>query len=231
MLTSDTKSVKSKVLEILAGDPSLPYSTIGGVVGVTRERVRQIARSNGYPSRQGIARSKPKICPRCGKTFNTNNEYCSTDCGYKARRKRIIVICRQCGSTLERTPGTMRNNSGNYFCNRECYWRWTSNNNIKAAKSRDTIKDDLKCETESKGEIFLKGNIPTSEVLKIYNILLRLNEYGLVKININGFDDFRELGTAIKRKSKKQDTDVINGISAIIDIKKHSLLFVMRLTQ
>ena len=37
MATSDTKSVTSKVLEILAVDPSLSYSTLGGVVGVTRE--------------------------------------------------------------------------------------------------------------------------------------------------------------------------------------------------
>lgn len=234
MATSDTVSVTSKVLEILEGNPSLPYSTIGGVVGVTRERVRQIARKNGYPSRVGITKSK-KICQICGETFYTKNIYCSADCGYKARRKRIKLHCQQCGNTIERTPGNMRNKNRNYFCNRACYGKWQLNNNITAAKNREPSMGDFKLEASSKesgskSEIFLKGKIPTSQILKIYNILLRLSESELVKINNNGVGDFKELGRAIRRKAGRQDTDIINAISAIIDIKEHSLLFVMRLT-
>jgi hypothetical protein len=177
MAPSDTMSVTSKVLEILAGNPTLPYSTIGGVVGVTRERVRQIAQKNGYPTRVGTAKSKPeKICQICGKAFYTKNLYCSADCGYKARRKRIILICHQCGSTIERPPSIMRNKNGNFFFNRECYRKWISNSNLTAAKNIKFLSDDFKSETNSRGEIFLKGKIPTSEILKIYNILLRLSE-------------------------------------------------------
>ena len=64
MTTLDTIGVKSKVLEILGENPTLPYSIIGDKVGVTRERVRQIAQQNGYPPRNGIL--KPKICPFAG---------------------------------------------------------------------------------------------------------------------------------------------------------------------
>lgn len=234
MATSGVTGVTTKVLEILEGDPNLSYSTIGDVVGVTRERVRQIARKNGYPARMGIPKPE-KICQICGKAYYTKNLYCSPGCGYKARRKRISLICQQCGNTIERPPSNIRNESGNYFCNRDCYRKWISNNNFTATRNREHIIRDVKLnlgtkEDSPKSEIFLKGKIPTSEILKIYNILLKLSENELVKINNNGFGDFKELGRAIRRKSNRQDTDMINAISAIIDIKKHSLLFVMRLT-
>lgn len=120
-------SVEQKVLGILEKNPAVSYSIIAGEIGVTRERVRQIARQNGYPPRKRM--SNPKVCPTCGRTFySTENIYCSPDCGYRAKRKRIVVICYQCGKPIERTPGTMRSKSGNYFCNRACYAKRTAKN-------------------------------------------------------------------------------------------------------
>ena len=82
-----TISVELRVLEILGINPNLPYSVIASEVGVTRERVRQIARSNGYPPRSRIL--KQKICPVCGETFYTRNIYCSPMCANKSKRNRI----------------------------------------------------------------------------------------------------------------------------------------------
>lgn len=63
MAISGVSSVGSKTSGVSDGNPELPYNTIAGRVGVTRERVRQIARKNGYPPRVGIAENKPeKIC-------------------------------------------------------------------------------------------------------------------------------------------------------------------------
>lgn len=120
---SKNSSTRSKVLEILAVNPALSYSIIGDEIGVTRERVRQIAHQNGYPPRYGILKHK-KICPMCGKTFYTINYYCSSTCGHRVIRKRIVVNCHQCGGAIERTPGNMRSKNGRYFCNRECLGRW-----------------------------------------------------------------------------------------------------------
>ena len=116
-------STKQKVLEILSVNPDISYSVVSDKVGVTRERVRQIARKNGYPPRQNI--SKPKVCVICGKNFYTRNLYCSTVCRYKATRAmRMVINCHLCGKSIERTPAKLRSKNGTYFCNRECYIRW-----------------------------------------------------------------------------------------------------------
>ena len=117
------QSVSPKVLKILREKPTLPYSIIANDLGVTRERVRQIAKENGYPPRQNIL--KPKICHICGESFHihTRNLYCSPICRHKARYTRIAVNCHQCGEQIERTPGNMRSKSGKYFCNRVCFGR------------------------------------------------------------------------------------------------------------
>src|SRR4030042_3757275 len=117
----DVANTRAKVLKKLEGNPALSYSILANEFGVSRERIRQIARQNGYPRRRGIA--KPKMCPFCGKTYYTRRQYCSRTCVYKAREKRIAVNCHQCGKTIERTPGNMRSKSGRYFCNRACFVR------------------------------------------------------------------------------------------------------------
>lgn len=122
MTTISIIGVEPKVLEILGKNPALPYSRIAGEVGVTRERVRQIARRNGYPPRYGVL--KPKVCPVCGITFHKRNRYCSHACVYKARQRRIIIDCHQCGKKIERTPSNLRSKSGRYFCSRLCYGKW-----------------------------------------------------------------------------------------------------------
>jgi hypothetical protein len=115
-------SVQPKVLEILGENPSIPYSVIAGEVGVSRERVRQIARQNGYPRRRGIP--KPQICPICGDTFYARRLYCSPVCRYRASRKIVFLNCHACGKSLERAPGNMRSKSGKYFCGKGCFRTW-----------------------------------------------------------------------------------------------------------
>ena len=166
MTTANTIGVEPKVLEILAENPTLPYSTIGDAVGVTRERVRQIAQRNGYPPRSGILRQK--LCPVCGETFYTRNLYCSSNCRYKARRKRIVVNCYQCGKPIERTLGNMRSKSGKYFCNRVCFGKWTGTNHSKTNKHRKLIMGDFEHEIGTRDEFPIKGRMPSPEVIEIY---------------------------------------------------------------
>jgi hypothetical protein len=143
--------VGPKVLEILGGNPALPYSRIANEVGVTRERVRQIARRNGYPPRYGIL--KPRICPVCGDTFHTRNLYCSRACVYKVRRKRIIINCHQCGETIERTPGNMRSKTGKYFCGRFCYRKWAVKDHPAGPEKKRNAAGSFSYEVRSKCKI------------------------------------------------------------------------------
>lgn len=134
MVTLAAIGVRPKVLEILGEDPTLSYSIIAEEVGVTRERVRQIARRNGYPPRKGT--TKQKICPFCGDTYYTKRLYCSRTCAYKAKQKRIVVSCHHCGKPVERTPASLRNKNGKYFCSRACFYaRW--NKNTRPAVPKD----------------------------------------------------------------------------------------------
>lgn len=143
--------VRSKVLEILENNPSIPYSVVGSKVGVTRERVRQIARQCGYPPRNGIL--SQKICPVCGQAFNKKiNTYCSRSCGYEARRKRIIVNCCQCGKFIEQTPASMRSKSGRYFCSRRCYGKWVKKIRHTETRNKKLIVGDFKHEIGLKAE-------------------------------------------------------------------------------
>jgi hypothetical protein len=120
MKTLDVIGVEPKVLEILEVNPALSYSFIADEVGVTRERVRQIAHRNGYPLRKGVLKSK--ICHICGGIFyRRNTTYCSPACGYKARSKKIVVNCHRCGKPVERPPSTMRSRTGKYYCSKICF--------------------------------------------------------------------------------------------------------------
>lgn len=123
MIIVNNVSVKQRVLDILSKDPAISYSIIGRKLGVSREWVRQIAQKSGYPLRKNIPKSRE--CPFCGNSFYNRNLYCSPVCRYKAvRTMRIVVICHQCGKSIERTPAKLRSENGRYFCNRECYIRW-----------------------------------------------------------------------------------------------------------
>lgn len=134
MTTLNATCARPKVLELLGANPALPYSIIAEEVGVSRERVRQIARHSGYPPRYGIPR--PQICPVCRETFYSRRLYCSSGCKHQVSRKAIILSCHICGKPVVRTPGNLRSKSGKYFCNRECFKRWVGRSYITKSRKR-----------------------------------------------------------------------------------------------
>ena len=101
MTTNSVIGARFKISEMLISNPELPYSIIANEVGVTRERVRQIAKQYGFPQRKPKPKQtlKQKLCPLCNQAFNTGNKYCSHDCAKNAIRTRIVVICDQCGKS------------------------------------------------------------------------------------------------------------------------------------
>lgn len=95
-------------------------TNIGNVVGLSRERVRQIANKMGRVStRQSQREARMKACVWCGKTFDprrTHSKYCSVACGRLFRHQRYweTKTCT-CGRNFE----TLKSRSTG-FCSNEC---------------------------------------------------------------------------------------------------------------
>ncbi len=74
-------------------------------------------------------KGKQYSCLKCGKEFverlvpaqKTLPKYCSQTCSQLARRKRIIVVCDNCGEDFERVINKLKNSKhGKNFCSRDC---------------------------------------------------------------------------------------------------------------
>lgn len=76
------------------------------------------------------ARSRRKtelnaICQCCGKPFKRRNnftKYCSRACGGQARKKRIVLVCENCGKSTEKAA--YQSKWGTHFCSMQCYSEW-----------------------------------------------------------------------------------------------------------
>jgi len=129
---SDTL-VRDSTTRILQINPTLSYAEIGRLLGVSRERIRQVA---------GVRRRKPGSCRVCGRTIRVRRNgvtqtayrmrYCA-ECWARARQRRresrrIQYTCEVCGKTFSRTPGTVRRMERRghkiRWCSRQCQGKW-----------------------------------------------------------------------------------------------------------
>jgi endogenous inhibitor of DNA gyrase (YacG/DUF329 family) len=68
-----------------------------------------------------------KICPHCGEKFvpsRTYSEYCSFGCFNEQRKRRVQLICPECGKTFTRTESAVQN-AETHFCSVGCYQKST----------------------------------------------------------------------------------------------------------
>jgi hypothetical protein len=74
-----------------------------------------------------------KVCSICGKSFDiikarvkkAKNNYCSRECYWESKRKRVVRICIYCGGKYE--------TKGKKYCSKEC---WHKDKNIGIKKIR-----------------------------------------------------------------------------------------------
>jgi 5-methylcytosine-specific restriction endonuclease McrA len=68
-------------------------------------------------------------CLHCGKTYigNPDSKYCGYGCSHASRKRRVTLVCQECGREFERQEW----NSNAKFCSCECTYKNMSSNIIE----------------------------------------------------------------------------------------------------
>ena len=127
------RDVRDSTARMLAVNPSLTYAEIARLLGVSRERIRQVA---------GKGRLQPRVCRTCGKQIKVlrngvtqaayRQRYCR-DCWNAEKEQRrsardFDFICETCGIRFSRKVGIVRRQrkAGQQirWCSRQCHGKW-----------------------------------------------------------------------------------------------------------
>jgi len=110
---------KQSVFTLREENPEWTLDAIGKTVGVTRERVRQILKKKGLPTK---ARKTPKLCVVCSMRVESSRKFCSPECRKKS--SSITFKCSFCNVdvTWARSVYNAQKRRGykNIHCSREC---------------------------------------------------------------------------------------------------------------
>ncbi len=129
--------VRDSTHRMLEVNPSLTYAEIGRLLGVSRERIRQVA---------GKRRRNIRSCKICGQRIQVRRKgvtqtayrlcYCA-ECWAIAKQRRSIAnridfTCEVCGIDFSRTEGIVRCMKKRVhkirWCSRRCHGKWLGTN-------------------------------------------------------------------------------------------------------
>ncbi len=129
--------VRESATRILEVNPALTYAEIARLLGVSRERIRQVA---------GGRRRHPRVCKVCGQSIHLRRngvtqtayrlQYCGT-CWVAAKERRRNghhedFTCETCGKTFRRTAGVVKRMEKRghkiRWCSRRCQGIWLGAN-------------------------------------------------------------------------------------------------------
>ena len=118
------QSRQGLVVALRSKFPCATLGEIGEVAGVSRERVRQLLKKNGVPTR--AYRTPPQLyaCMTCGKA-STYVRFCSAECRLEVSHPR--VSCAWCHSEFRRNATqikvwAIRGSKQGPFCSRRCFY-------------------------------------------------------------------------------------------------------------
>jgi len=115
--------------ELMVKNPEWTLKEIGMVMGVGRERTRQLLLAEGLSIRKyrGVKYETERICPSCGGIKAVESNICSK-C-YKEKHN-VTLTCEVCGDDFTRYKSQAERNGGNppRFCGRECQGVWLGTN-------------------------------------------------------------------------------------------------------
>ena len=115
--------VRTRVRELRTSDLFMTMSEIGQKVNISRQRVFQILKEEGLPTRHRIKKFVYE-CPVCG--IISASKFCSVEC--KNKWRQIPIICTGCGKLFFRNwhqffVNYPHHNDG-LFCSKICTGKW-----------------------------------------------------------------------------------------------------------
>jgi len=117
---SDTRQ---KVRELRSTNLCMNMSEIARKVGISRQRVYQILREEGLPTKHHLKMTQ-YACVVCG-TISAH-KFCCDNC--KKKWQQIPVICTRCGKLFTRNRHQFLTNyrhfNNSLFCSRDCSSKW-----------------------------------------------------------------------------------------------------------
>ena len=129
---------KGKVRFLLGTGDTFTLQQIADLVGVSRERVRQLCNAlelEGY-YRKGpqSPRARCYICNQpAPRPYPKNKRFCCATCRHKKRY--VTINCDSCGKTFKRDGNQYRRRLKNphfktkkQYCSRQCYGAWLGKN-------------------------------------------------------------------------------------------------------
>jgi len=110
---------KQKIFTFREEHPEWTLDAIGKEVGVTRERVRQILKKRGLPTK---ARKTSKLCAVCSIRVAYSRKFCSPEC--RRKNSSITFKCSFCNVDVTWSKAIFnaqkRRGYKNIHCSREC---------------------------------------------------------------------------------------------------------------
>jgi len=132
-----SRIVRESTQRILQVNPSMTYAEIGRLLGVSRERIRQIA---------GQSTHRQRVCKVCGVGIRShepgmtktayNLRYCPA-CwairkGKKKTHQEVSFVCTTCQSVFTRRVSEIRKMDKNgqtvRWCSKKCQGKWLGTN-------------------------------------------------------------------------------------------------------
>lgn len=115
---------RSLVISERLASPCATLETIGKKTGVTRQRVDQILKDEGLPTRH---QRQTWLCNYCRKVMSRNRLFCSTECFHEYHY--VWLACEECGCLFSRKLSQVRHTLTNphgsgdkalFFCTKRC---------------------------------------------------------------------------------------------------------------
>ena len=113
-----------RVVELREANPTMPYSEIARLIGVTRQRVQQIATELGMSSK-GPCYKRCVMCDRVYLRKEGRGRYCSYYCLMHAYH--VLLRCEVCKQLFWRNRSAfnamIKRKYGHVYCSRQCMGR------------------------------------------------------------------------------------------------------------
>lgn len=118
-VTPNLLSTRDRVIALRTHDQTLRATHIAKMVGVSRERVRQILSGEGLSTK--VPFTSFAFCEDCNKRLSTKSRFCKV-CFMKSRRMELV--CMSCGTAYQiRKKEVETRRARGYklnFCSRRC---------------------------------------------------------------------------------------------------------------